>query len=61
MMKAPTVKVPESTIKQETLQKETFQMEVPTFMNKSKAQESSQPFAIPAFKLTDGLNSDKDK
>lgn len=61
VMKAPTVKVPESTIKQETLQKETFQMEVPTFMNKSKAQETSQPFAIPAFKLTDGVNSDKDK
>lgn len=59
VMKAPTVKVPESTIKQETLQKETFQMEVPSFMNKSKAQETSQPFAIPAFKLTDGLDKDK--
>jgi cell division protein FtsZ len=58
-MKAPTVKVPESTIKQETLQKQTFQMEVPAFMNKEKTQEASQPFAIPAFKLTDGLDEDK--
>ena len=59
VMKAPTVKVPESTIKQETLQKESFQMEVPSFMNKPKAQENSQPFAIPAFKLTDGVEKDK--
>jgi len=59
VMKAPTVKVPESTIKQETLQKQTFQMEVPAFMNKEKTQEASQPFAIPAFKLTDGLDKDK--
>ena len=60
VMKAPTVKVPESAIKKETLQKETFQMEVPAFMNKDKKEEKpSQPFAIPAFKLTD--LSDKDK
>ena len=59
VMKAPTVKVPESTIKQETLQKQTFQMEIPSFMNKEKTQETSQPFAIPAFKLTDGPDKDK--
>jgi len=34
-------------------------MEVPAFMNKEKTQETSQPFAIPAFKLTDGLDKDK--
>ena len=34
-------------------------MEVPSFMNKPKAQENSQPFAIPAFKLTDGVEKDK--
>ncbi|SHK51219.1 cell division protein FtsZ [Selenomonas ruminantium] len=55
VMKAPTVKVPESAIKQETLKKDSFQMDVPSFMNKQKA-ETSQPFAIPAFKLTDGLD-----
>ena len=59
VMKAPTVKVPESTIKQETLQKQTFQMDVPSFMNKEKTQGASQPFAIPAFKLTDGPDKDK--
>ena len=59
VMKAPTVKVPESAIKKETLEKESFQMEVPAFMNKPKAQEKTQPFAIPAFKLTDGLDKDK--
>ena len=59
VMKAPTVKVPESTIKQETLQKQTFQMDVPSFMNKEKTQGTSQPCAIPAFKLTDGLDKDK--
>ena len=59
VLKAPTVKVPESTIKQETLQKESFQMEVPSFMNKEKQQTDSQPFAIPAFKLTDGLDEGK--
>lgn len=58
VMKAPTVKVPESAIKQDTLQKESFQMEVPAFMNKPKA-EKSQPFAIPAFKLTDGLDKEE--
>lgn len=58
VMKAPTVKVPESAIKQETLQKESFQMEVPSFMSRPKT-EKSQPFAIPAFKLTDGLDTDK--
>ena len=58
VMKAPTVKVPESAIKQDTLQTESFQMEVPAFMNKPKA-EKSQPFAIPAFKLTDGPDKDK--
>jgi cell division protein FtsZ len=56
VMKAPTVKVPESTIKQETLQEKSFQMEVPSFMNKQTAGETSRPFAIPAFKLTDGLD-----
>ena len=60
VMKAPTVKVPESAIKKETLQKETFQMEVPAFMNKDKKEEKpSQPFAIPAFKLTDLPDKDK--
>ena len=60
VMKAPTVKVPESTIKQETLQKESFQMEVPSFMNKQKpAGSAGQPFAIPAFKLTDLADKDK--
>ena len=59
VMKAPTVKVPESTIKTETLQKESFQMEVPSFMNKQKDGKPSQPFAIPAFKLTDGPGRDK--
>ena len=59
VMKAPTVKVPESTIKKETLQKETFQMEVPAFMNKDKKEEKPQPFAIPAFKLTDLPDKDK--
>ena len=60
VMKAPTVKVPESTIKKETLQKETFQMEVPAFMNKDKKEEKpSQPFAIPAFKLTDLPDKDR--
>ena len=60
VMKAPTVKVPESTIKKETLQKETFQMEVPAFMNKDKKEgKPSQPFAIPAFKLTDLPDKDK--
>ncbi len=58
VMKAPTVKVPESAIKQDTLQKESFQMEVPAFMNKPKA-EKAQPFAIPAFKLTDGLDKEE--
>ena len=58
--RAPTVKVPESAIKKETLQKETFQMEVPAFMNKDKKEEKpSQPFAIPAFKLTDLPDKDK--
>jgi len=56
VMKAPTVKVPESTLKQETLQEKSFQMEVPSFMNKQTAGETSRPFAIPAFKLTDGLD-----
>jgi cell division protein FtsZ len=56
VMKAPTVKVPESTIKQETLQEKSFQMEVPSFMNKQTAGGTSRPFAIPAFKLTDGLD-----
>lgn len=60
VMKAPTVKVPESTIKTETLKKEPFQMEVPAFMNKDKKEEKpSQPFAIPAFKLTDLPDKDK--
>lgn len=60
VMKAPTVKVPESAIKKETLQKETFQMEVPAFMNKDKKEEKpSQPFAIPAFKLTDLPDKDR--
>ena len=60
VMKAPTVKVPESTIKQETLQKESFQMEVPSFMNKQKpAGSAGQPFAIPAFKLADLADKDK--
>ena len=60
VMKAPTVKVPESAIKKDTLQKETFQMEVPAFMNKDKKEEKpSQPFAIPAFKLTDLPDKDK--
>jgi cell division protein FtsZ len=56
VMKAPTVKVPESTIKQETLQEKSFQMEVPSFMNKQTAGGTLRPFAIPAFKLTDGLD-----
>ncbi|WP_026767710.1 cell division protein FtsZ [Selenomonas ruminantium] len=56
VMKAPTVKVPESTLKQETLQEKSFQMEVPSFMNKQTAGGTSRPFAIPAFKLTDGLD-----
>lgn len=60
VMKTPTVKVPESTIKKETLQKESFQMEVPAFMNKSKQEEKPQPFAIPAFKLTDIPDKDKE-
>lgn len=60
VMKAPTVKVPESTIKKETLQKDSFQMEVPAFMNKSKQEEKPQPFAIPAFKLTDIPDKDKE-
>ncbi len=60
VMKAPTVKVPESAIKKETLQKESFQMEVPAFMNKDKKEEKpSQPFAIPAFKLTDLPDKDR--
>ncbi len=59
VMKAPTVKVPESAIKKETLKKESFQMEVPAFMNKKQAADKSQPFAIPAFKLTDGGNENK--
>ncbi len=59
VMKAPTVKVPESTIKEETLKKESFQMEVPSFMQKAKTAEKAQPFAIPAFKLTDGTEQDK--
>ncbi len=63
VMKAPTVKVPESNIKPETLQKESFQLELeaPAFMTKPKqqGQQSSQPFAIPAFKLT--LDKDEDK
>ncbi len=60
VMKAPTVKVPESAIKKETLQKETFQMEVPAFMNKDKKEgKPSQPFAIPAFKLTDLPDKDR--
>ena len=60
VMKAPTVKVPESAIKKETLQKETFQMEVPAFMNKDKKEEKpSQPYAIPALKLTELPDKDK--
>jgi len=59
VMKAPTVKVPESTIKKETLEKESFQMDVPAFMNKTQKEEKAQPFAIPAFKLTDGIKQEK--
>lgn len=63
VMKAPTVKVPESNIKPETLQKESFQLELeaPSFMTKSpkQGQQTSQPFAIPAFKLT--LDKDEHK
>ena len=60
VMKAPTVKVPESTIKTEMLKKEPFQMDVPAFMNKDKKEEKpSQPFAIPAFKLTDLPDKDR--
>lgn len=59
VMKAPTVKVPESTIKQETLKEEAFQLDTPSFMNKSQKQSTGQPFAIPAFKLTPDDNGHK--
>ncbi|MBQ1615071.1 MAG: cell division protein FtsZ, partial [Selenomonas sp.] len=55
VMKAPTIKVPESTIKQETLKEENFQLELdaPSFMSKTSRKPSEgQGFAIPAFKLT---------
>ena len=55
VMKAPTIKVPESTIKQETLKGENFQLELetPSFMSKtSRKPAEGQGFAIPAFKLT---------
>ncbi|MBQ4212275.1 MAG: cell division protein FtsZ [Selenomonas sp.] len=55
VMKAPTIKVPESTIKQETLKEENFQLDLdaPSFMSKTSRKPSEgHGFAIPAFKLT---------
>ena len=57
VMKAPTVKVPESKVK-----KDTFQLDTPSFMDKSAPTNGfRQPaaFAIPAFKLTDDKDEKK--
>ena len=57
VMKAPTVKVPESKVK-----KDTFQLDTPSFMDKSAPPDGFRKpaaFAIPAFKLTGDTDEKK--
>lgn len=65
-LKAPSVKVPESKVQAPKADKGGLDLEAPSFMSKNStpltppAFQASQPFAVPAFKLTvDGIDGEK--